>query len=169
MRLDCVPDQATLRGRQSGSGAERRDTFWGGTQTHGQGRSLASGDSLRQSAKGPYPLNAQAAGGCADQAHRTQEPVARDGSAAPGREWPQAWRKDMWCILQVDGEYVARMEDVLDLDAEAPDPRRPAVCYGESPVQLIGEARQPIVARPSRTAPAGLLQDAAREPARWNL
>jgi len=22
------------------------------------------------------------------------------------------WRKDMWCIPQVDGEYVARMEDV---------------------------------------------------------
>jgi hypothetical protein len=25
------------------------------------------------------------------------------------------WRKDMWCIPQVDGTYVARMEDVLDL------------------------------------------------------
>src|SRR5207244_2314681 len=25
------------------------------------------------------------------------------------------WRKDMWCIPQVDGEFVARMEDVLDL------------------------------------------------------
>src|ERR1700691_1252150 len=25
------------------------------------------------------------------------------------------WRKDMWCIPRVDGEYVARMEDVLDL------------------------------------------------------
>ena len=25
------------------------------------------------------------------------------------------WRKDMWCIAQVDGAYVARMEDVLDL------------------------------------------------------
>jgi transposase len=24
------------------------------------------------------------------------------------------WRKDMWCIPQVDGEFVARMEDVLD-------------------------------------------------------
>src|SRR5712671_4128180 len=35
------------------------------------------------------------------------------------------WRKDMWCIPQVDGEYVARMEDVLDLYAEAPDPKRP--------------------------------------------
>ena len=58
------------------------------------------------------------------------------------------WRKDMWCIPQVDGEYVARMEDVLDLYAEAPDPKRPVVCFDESPVQLIGEARQPIPARP---------------------
>src|ERR1700683_2264559 len=31
------------------------------------------------------------------------------------------WRKDMWCIPQVDGEYVARMEDILDLYAEPPD------------------------------------------------
>src|SRR3954469_23601866 len=47
------------------------------------------------------------------------------------------WRKDMWCIPQVDGEYVARMEDVLDLYAEPPDPKRPIVCFDESPVQLI--------------------------------
>ena len=58
------------------------------------------------------------------------------------------WRKDMWCIPKVDGEYVARMEDVLDLYAEAPDPKRPVVCFDESPVQLIGETRQPIPARP---------------------
>src|SRR5215203_5611105 len=54
------------------------------------------------------------------------------------------WRKDMWCIPRVDGEYVARMEDVLDLYAETPDPQRPVVCFDESPVQLIGEVRQPI-------------------------
>jgi hypothetical protein len=33
------------------------------------------------------------------------------------------WRKDMWCIPHIDGEYVARMEDVLDLYAQAPDPK----------------------------------------------
>ena len=33
--------------------------------------------------------------------------------------------KDMWCIPKVDGEYVARMEDVLDLYAEKPDPEAP--------------------------------------------
>ena len=54
------------------------------------------------------------------------------------------WRRDMWCIPRVDGEYVARMEDVLDLYAEAPDPKRPVVCFDETPLQLIGEVREPI-------------------------
>jgi len=60
------------------------------------------------------------------------------------------WRKDMWCIPQVDGEYVARMEDVLDLYAEEPDPKCPVVCFDESPTQLIGEVRQPIPAAPGQ-------------------
>ena len=60
------------------------------------------------------------------------------------------WRKDMWCIPEVDAEYVARMEDVLDLYNEQPDPRRPVVCFDESPTQLIGEVRQPIPAKPGQ-------------------
>jgi transposase len=60
------------------------------------------------------------------------------------------WRKDMWCIPQVDAEYVARMEDVLDLYAEPPDPKRPVVCFDESPIQLIGEVRSPIPAKPGQ-------------------
>ena len=58
------------------------------------------------------------------------------------------WRQDMWCIPEVDGTFVARMEDVLDLYAEPPDPKRPVVCFDESPTQLIGELRQPIPAAP---------------------
>jgi hypothetical protein len=60
------------------------------------------------------------------------------------------WRKKMWCIPRVDAEYVARMEDVLDLYAEEPDPQRLVVCFDESPVQLIGEVRQPIPPEPGR-------------------
>jgi transposase len=60
------------------------------------------------------------------------------------------WRRDMWCIPQVDGTYVARMEDVLDRYAEAPDPKRPVVCFDESPTQLIGEVRQPIPPKPGQ-------------------
>jgi len=60
------------------------------------------------------------------------------------------WQKDMWCIPKVDGTYVARMEDVLDLYGEASDPQRPVVCFDESPTQLIGEVRQPIPAAPGQ-------------------
>jgi hypothetical protein len=60
------------------------------------------------------------------------------------------WRKDMWCIPQVDADYVARMEDVLDLYAEPRDSKRPVVCFDKSLVQLIGEVRRPIRAKPGR-------------------
>jgi hypothetical protein len=60
------------------------------------------------------------------------------------------WRQDMGCIPQVDAEYVARMEDVLDLYAQRPDPARPVICFDESPTQLIGEVRQPIGAEPGQ-------------------
>ena len=42
------------------------------------------------------------------------------------------WRKDMWCIPKVDGEYVARMENVLGLFAEEPDHHKPVTCFDES-------------------------------------
>src|SRR6201995_3400868 len=60
------------------------------------------------------------------------------------------WRRGMGCIPEVEGTYVARMEDVLDLYAEAPHPKRPVVCFDESPTQLIGEVRQPIPATPGQ-------------------
>ena len=60
------------------------------------------------------------------------------------------WRREMWCIPKVDAAYVAAMEDVLDLYAEAPDPKRPVISFDESPTQLIGEARLPIAAEPGK-------------------
>jgi transposase len=60
------------------------------------------------------------------------------------------WQKKMWCVPAIDGEYVARMEDVLDLYAEEPEPARPVVCFDESPTQLIAEKRLPLPASPGR-------------------
>ena len=60
------------------------------------------------------------------------------------------WREKMWSVPKIDGEYVARMEDVLDLYAEPLDPARPVVCLDESPLQLIGEVRESIPAAPGR-------------------
>lgn len=48
------------------------------------------------------------------------------------------WQRKMWCIPKIDAEYVARMEDVLDLYAEKPDTSHPVVSFDESPTQLIG-------------------------------
>jgi len=53
-------------------------------------------------------------------------------------------------IPKIDAEYVARMEDVLDLYAQDPDPQQPVVCFDESPTQLIGEVRPPIPAKPGQ-------------------
>jgi len=62
------------------------------------------------------------------------------------------WQKKMWCIPKVDAEFVARMEDVLELYAERSDEQHPVVCFDETPRQLIGEARVPVLAKPGRTA-----------------
>lgn len=60
------------------------------------------------------------------------------------------WQEKMWCVPAINAEYVARMEDVLDLYAEPPDPLRPVVCFDETPRQLIGEARVPVRAEPGK-------------------
>jgi hypothetical protein len=56
------------------------------------------------------------------------------------------------CIPAINAEFVARMEDVLDVYAEAPDPRRPVVCFDETPRQLLGEERVPVRAEPGKRA-----------------
>ena len=46
--------------------------------------------------------------------------------------------KKEWCIPKVSGEFVARMEDVLDLYQPEYNPERPVVC-STRPRQLTGE------------------------------
>jgi len=44
------------------------------------------------------------------------------------------------------------MEDVLDVYAEPYDPKRPVVCFDESPRQLIAEVRAPLPIEPGKPA-----------------
>jgi len=60
------------------------------------------------------------------------------------------WRQDMRGIPKAAGTGVARMAEVLDLYAEAPDPKRPVGCFEESPTRLIGEVRGPIPPKPGQ-------------------
>jgi hypothetical protein len=52
--------------------------------------------------------------------------------------------KRQWCIGQITGEYLARMEDVLHLYNLPYDVRHPIGCFDELPVQLLGEVVAPL-------------------------
>jgi transposase len=53
-------------------------------------------------------------------------------------------------IPTVGAEFVACMEDVLDLYAEEYDPARPTVCFDETSKQLIAETRVPLPMVPGK-------------------
>ncbi len=50
----------------------------------------------------------------------------------------------------MSAEFVACMEDVLDLYAEPYDPKRPVVCFDETSKQLVKEKISPIPPQPGR-------------------
>lgn len=52
--------------------------------------------------------------------------------------------KKQWCIGKIDGQYLANMEDVLDLYAQQPLAGRARICFDERPCQLLGEAIAPL-------------------------
>ncbi len=62
------------------------------------------------------------------------------------------WLKKMWCIRKVDAAFIARMEDLLDLYSEAPDPRFPVICFDEGLKQLVGEVQVPRPVKPGHAA-----------------
>ena len=51
----------------------------------------------------------------------------------------------------MSAEFVAHMEDVLDLYAEPYDPQRPLVCFDETSTQLLADTRPPLGDQRGRT------------------
>ena len=56
----------------------------------------------------------------------------------------------------MSADFVAHMEEVLDLYAEPYDPKRPVVCFDETSTQLLAETQ------PSRDTPCGRTTSTAR-------
>ena len=50
----------------------------------------------------------------------------------------------------MSADFVAHMEDVLDLYAEPYDPARPVVCFDETSTQLLADTRAPLPAKPGQ-------------------
>jgi transposase len=58
----------------------------------------------------------------------------------------------MWCVAELDEEYIARMEDVLAVYEKPLSAREPVVCIDEKLVVLHQEVRPPVAMRPGRVA-----------------
>ncbi len=50
------------------------------------------------------------------------------------------WQEKMWCIAELNEEYIERMEDVLDVYQRPYDSKRPVICVDEKPVALFSDA-----------------------------
>ncbi len=58
----------------------------------------------------------------------------------------------MWCVGDLDAEYITKMEDVLALYEKPYNPREPVLCLDEKPVSLHADVRAPRPARPGHLA-----------------
>jgi hypothetical protein len=58
----------------------------------------------------------------------------------------------MWCIAELDEEYIEKMEDVLERYERPWNEEEPVVCVDEKPVTLHADVRPPIPAVPGREA-----------------
>ncbi len=58
----------------------------------------------------------------------------------------------MWCVPELDEEYIAKMEDVLEVYERLYDPQQPVICLDEKPVTLHADVRPASPARPGRDA-----------------
>jgi len=58
----------------------------------------------------------------------------------------------MWCVGELDSDYIQRMEDVLRVYEKPYNPAEPVVCLDEKPVPLHADVRAPMPAKPGTEA-----------------
>jgi hypothetical protein len=75
-------------------------------------------------------------------------PLLCHGAPGAQKNTLQPWLTEQWCIPSPSAEFVARMEDRLELYEEPDAPQRPRICCDECPCPLLGDgcARWPMVA-----------------------
>ncbi len=113
--------------------------------------SLSTVHRLQPSSRGTLSLDTAFAGrqtgGVAGG--RKHQPRVRASHAEKNELQPH--RKEQWVIPpEQNAEFVAAMEDVLEVYQRPHDPQRPLVCLDEQSKQLIKETRRPVAAAPGR-------------------
>jgi hypothetical protein len=56
----------------------------------------------------------------------------------------------MWCVPELDEQYIQRMEDILAIYEKPLQEREPVVCVDEKPVVLHGDVRPPLAMKPGK-------------------
>lgn len=60
------------------------------------------------------------------------------------------WKQASWCIPKLDGEFIERMEDVLDVYERPLNENKPVVCIDEKCIQLLDDIRPPSGIEPGK-------------------
>jgi hypothetical protein len=58
----------------------------------------------------------------------------------------------MWCVADLNADYITKMEDVLETYEQPYDPQQPVVCLDEKPVMLHADVRPASPVKPGREA-----------------
>jgi hypothetical protein len=58
----------------------------------------------------------------------------------------------MWCVAELDEDYIRKMEDVLRVYERPYNPAEPVICLDEKPVTLHDDVRPPTPAAPGKVA-----------------
>jgi hypothetical protein len=62
------------------------------------------------------------------------------------------WREKMWCVAELDADYIAPMEEVLAVYEKPYNSAEPVVCLDEKPVTLRADVCPARAAAPGREA-----------------
>lgn len=116
------------QGGRASRGTDPEDRLWPGSGRAGQMDAAATGGAVQGGA-----------GRTCEQGHHPQ--IIKKNKLRPHKN-------TYWCIPAVgSGEFVACMEDILDVYERPYDPGRPVVCVDELPYEMHGEAREPLPAK----------------------
>ena len=110
------------------------------------GRGSHSSYSLFRSAGRPGAVDAAADCGRTGAPWGRGEYFRHSGDGNTEKNELKPWQKKEWCIPKPGAEFVARMEDILDVYQRPYDPLRPVVCLDETNRQLI--EKRSIPAKP---------------------
>jgi len=61
------------------------------------------------------------------------------------------WQKRMWCLSDMNAEYVAQMESVLDIYAEPANEKQPVINFDEAMKQLVSETKAVVPMKSGQT------------------